>query len=145
MRDVELFDGMEFVTGVDSVHVGVLDADGARALEMGSAALPSDPMLRVLHAELGSALCWLDGVTVQLSFYEGAPLFLGEPRQRAKLVRYVAACARRFREQGSEELGVSWRDDPALVAAESLRLRRTPGAARLIVDRVAPAVSEAAR
>ena len=144
MSDVELFDGMEFVTPTDARSANVLGQLEAR-LDGANRALPADPILRVLHSELGSALRWLDGVSVQLSFYQAAPLFLGEPRQRAKLVGYVAACARNFRELGSEELFVSWRDEPALIAAESLRLRRTPGAAQLVVDRVVPRAGSATR
>lgn len=81
-------------------------------------------LLARLEAELRAALCWVEGVTVQLSFYEAAPLFLSEPRQRAKLVRFVLEQARAFREHGSSERIVGWRDDPAMVAVERLTLRR---------------------
>jgi hypothetical protein len=144
MSDVELFDGMEFALPSDVPPVSVMGGLDPQ-LQRANATPPSDSILRVLHTELGSALCWLDGVSVQLSFYQAAPLFLSEPRQRAKLIGYVAACARRFRELGSDELFVSWRDEPALIAAEGLRLRRTPGAARLIVERLVAAGLEAAR
>jgi hypothetical protein len=84
-------------------------------------------MLALLEAELRAALCWLEGVGVQLNLYEAAPLFLSEPRQRAKLVRYVLDQARAFRELGASELVLSWRDDPAMIAIERLTMRRAVG------------------
>jgi hypothetical protein len=136
MRDVESFDGLEFAELRVDARFGELDSKVERCTvvereeRVGTAA---DGILSVLEAELGMALRWLDGVTVHLSFYEGAPLFLCDPRQRAKLVRYVVERARHFREGAVLDAFVDWRDDPALIAAQSLRLQRSAGS-RLLID-----------
>ena len=91
----------------------------------GSHASGDAACLRLLQAELEAALHWFVDITVDVTFYEGAALFLGEPRQRAKLVRYVVEQARSFKESDRLERQLGWRDHPSLIAAESLRLERT--------------------
>lgn len=117
-------EGPSLPSSADERLAAALEASVSAALE----ASGDEVCLRLLRAELEAALRWFVDVTVQLTFYEGAALFLGEPRQREKLVRYVVEQARSFRESDRLERQLRWQDHPSLIAAESLRLERTLGA-----------------